>query len=44
MIEHATRTAVLANLETQIFKNFLTPHGQRMDLQVTPYRVLASRK
>ena len=44
MIEHATRAAVLANLEMQIFKNFVTPHGQPVALRVKLYRVVVSRK
>ena len=44
MIEHATWTAVLANLEMQIFKNFVTPHGQPVALRVKLYRVVVWRK
>ena len=34
----------LANLEMQIFKNFLTPHGQPLALLVKLYWVLDSRE
>ena len=44
MIEHATRAAVLAKLEMQIFKNFVTPHGQPVALRVKLYRAVVSRK
>ena len=44
MIEDATRAAVLANLEKQIFKHFLIPRGQPVTLSVKLYRVLVSRK
>ena len=44
MIEHTSRTAILAYLEMQIFKNFLTPHDQPMALWVKLYRVLVSGK
>ena len=34
----------LAILEIQIFKNFLTAHGQPVTLRVRLYRVLVSRE
>ena len=44
MIEHDTRAAALVNLEMQIFKSFLIPHGQPLSLQVKLYQLQASRK
>ena len=44
MIEHDTRAAALVNLEMQIFKSFLIPHGQPLALRVKLYQVQASRK